>query len=172
MLAQILLLAILPALLAVAAGWDLASFTIPNFLSLAVALLFFLFALALRLTPAGAGLHLLAGAIGLLAGFALFALGYIGGGDAKLYAGVALWLGPQDLLLYTLAAAILGGVLTLTLLALRQLPLPAGLARQDWILRLHDPQAGIPYGVALAAAALLILPRAEILHLAAGGLAR
>jgi prepilin peptidase CpaA len=172
MIAQILLLILLPALLAAAAGWDLASFTIPNFLSFALVLAFVLFALALRLSPMGAGLHLLAGAIGLLIGFGLFVFGYIGGGDAKLYAGIALWLGPHDLLPYTFSAALLGGLLAVTLLLLRQLPLPAGLARLGWVVRLHDQRAGIPYGVALAAAALAVLPRAEILHLAASGLAR
>ena len=169
MIAQFLLLAVMPALLAVAAGWDLASFTIPNFLSLAVAVAFGLFALALGLPLGGFGSHLLAGLIGLAVGFALFALGYIGGGDAKLYAGVALWLGPHDLLAYTLVAAMLGGLLALTLLAVRQLPLPAGLIRQDWILKLHDQRSGIPYGVALAAGAMVILPQAEILRLAAVG---
>jgi prepilin peptidase CpaA len=169
MISQFLLLVILPALLATAAGWDLASFTIPNFLSLALAVTFVLFALALRLSPAMAGLHLLAGFIGLAIGFTLFALGYIGGGDAKLYAAVGLWLGPHDLLSYSFVAAILGGVLTLAILALRQLPLPAGLTRQDWILKLHDQRSGIPYGVALAAGAVVILPQAEILRLAAGG---
>ena len=90
-------------------------------------------------------------------GFTLFALGYIGGGDAKLFAAVALWLGPHDLLSYTLVATLLGGFLTLTLLGLRHLPLPAGLARQDWILKLHDNRSGIPYGVALAAGAFVVL---------------
>ena len=169
MIAQFLLMAVLPGLLAAAAGWDLASFTIPNFLSLALAGAFALFALSLGLSLGSIGLHLLTGSVGLALGFTLFALGYIGGGDAKLYAAVGLWLGPQDMLPYTLAAAILGGVLTLSLLALRQLPLPAGLARQDWILNLHNPKSGIPYGVALATAVVLILPQAEILRLAAIG---
>jgi prepilin peptidase CpaA len=169
MIAQFLVLAILPALLAVAAGWDLASFTIPNFLSLALIGVFVPFALALHFSPTLLGLHVVAGAAGLAAGFTLFALNYIGGGDAKLYAAVGLWLGPHDLLSYTLVAAILGGVLTLTLLALRQLPLPVGLARQSWILKLHDQRSGIPYGVALAAGVLVILPQTEILRLAAGG---
>ena len=155
MIAQFLVMVALPVLLAVAAGWDLASFTIPNLLTLALAAAFVVFALALRISPALFGLHLLAGLMGLVAGFALFALGYIGGGDAKLFAAMALWLGPHDLLPYTLAATIFGGLLTLTLLALRQLPLPAGLARQDWILKLHDQRSGIPYGVALAAGAFV-----------------
>jgi prepilin peptidase CpaA len=169
MAAQFLLLVVLPALLAAAAAWDLASFTIPNPLSLALAATFVAFAVALRLSPGSLGLHLLAGFIALLIGFTMFARGYIGGGDAKLFAGMAMWLGPHDLLSYTLIATILGGFLTLTLLGLRQLPLPFGLARQDWILKLHDSRSGIPYGVALAAGAFVVLPHAEILRLAAIG---
>lgn len=169
MIAQFLLIAALPAMLVAAAAWDLASFTIPNALTLAVAVTFAAFALSLGLSPSMIGAHLLAGFIGLAVGFGLFALGYIGGGDAKLYAGTALWLGPHDLVVYTLVATILGGLLTLMLLALRQLPLPAGLARQDWITKLHDSRSGIPYGVALAAGVFVILPQTEILRLAAGG---
>lgn len=169
MIAQFLLIAVLPAMLLAAAGWDLASFTIPNSLNVAVAVSFGVFALLLGLSPGALSLHLLAGLIALALGFALFALGYIGGGDAKLYAGAALWLGPHDLVIYTLVATILGGFLTLMLLGLRQLPLPAGLARQDWILKLHNGQSGIPYGVALAAGVFAILPQAEILRLAAAG---
>src|SRR5215469_8475282 len=169
MIAQFLLIAILPAMLLAAAGWDLASFTIPNFLNLAVVAAFGVFALLLGLSPSAVGLHLLAGLIALCIGFALFALGYIGGGDAKLYAGAALWVGLHDLLVYTLIATILGGFLTLVLLGLRQLPLPAGLVRQGWILKLHDSRSGIPYGVALAAGVFAILPQAEILRLAAAG---
>jgi prepilin peptidase CpaA len=169
MIAQFLVMAALPALLAIAAGWDLASFTIPNALTLALAAAFLLFALTLGFSPMLFGAHLLAGLIGLAVGFVLFGLGYIGGGDAKLFAAAALWLGLHDLLAYTLAATILGGLLTLMLLALRQMPLPAGLARQHWLLKLHDRNSGIPYGVALAAGVFAIMPQAEILHLAAGG---
>ena len=167
MFAQFLLLIAVPALLAAAAAWDLASFTIPNYLSVALAVLFGIFALATGLSAAAAGLHLLAFLIALAIGFTMFALNYIGGGDAKLFAVLALWLGPHDLVTYSLIATMLGGVLTLTLLAIRRLPLPAGLARQGWILKLHDSGSGIPYGVALAAGFFAILPHADILHLAA-----
>jgi prepilin peptidase CpaA len=169
MAAQFLLLIVLPSLLAAAAAWDLASFTIPNYLSLALAVTFVVFALALRLPASSLGLHLLAGLVALIIGFTMFARGYIGGGDAKFFACMAMWLGPHDLLTYTLIATVLGGFLTLTILGLRQMPLPMGLARQGWILKLHDSASGIPYGVALAAGAFVVLPHAEILHLAAIG---
>ena len=90
--------------------------------------------------------------------FAMFAAGWMGGGDAKLAAGIALWLGFADLLDYCMLASILGGVLTLALLAARRYPLPLMLARIPWALRLHAPETGIPYGIALALAALAILP--------------
>ena len=169
MIAQFLLIAVLPAMLLAAACWDLASFTIPNALTLAMGASFGVFALILGFSPGVVGLHLSAGLIALCIGFALFALGYIGGGDAKLYAGAALWLGLHDMVIYTLIATILGGLLTLMLLGMRQLPLPAGLARQDWILRLHDSRSGIPYGVALAVGFFAVLPQTEILRLAAAG---
>jgi prepilin peptidase CpaA len=169
MFAEALVLVALPLILAAAAGWDLASFTIPNFLQGLLIVSFVAFAAAAHLGVPDIGLHLLAGCVGLVVGFALFALGYIGGGDAKLFAAVVLWLGLKDLMPYTLVATVLGGVLTLALLGLRRLPLPAYFARQAWIIRLHDSRAGIPYGVALAAGAFVVLPGTEIFRLAAAG---
>jgi prepilin peptidase CpaA len=169
MIAQALVLAVLPLLLAIAAGYDLTSFTIPNLLNLAVIAVFPLFAIAAAMPLGIVGLHLLAGFAGLALGFLLFALGWIGGGDAKLFAGVALWLGFTDLMAYALLASIFGGLLTLALLALRQLPLPQKLLDQAWIVKLHDARSGIPYGVALALGAFVLLPHSEIFRLAAVG---
>lgn len=168
MIAEMLVLLALPALLLVAACWDLASFTIPNFINVAVIAIFPLFALAAGLPLTVVGFHLLAGFIGLAAGFLLFALGYIGGGDAKLFAGVALWMGFSDLLPYALLASVFGGFLTLILLTVRQWPLPEVLAQQPWILKLHDARSGVPYGVALTAGAFILLPYTEIFRLATG----
>ena len=166
-MAELLVVILLPLLLVLSAGWDLASFTIPNFLNLMVAGAFLLFAFAAGLSAPAIGWHLLAGLLGLVLGFTLFALGWIGGGDAKLFAGVALWLGLGDLMAYALLASVCGGALTLAILLLRQVPLPALLARQNWLAKLHDARSGIPYGAALAAGAFLLLPSTEIFRLAA-----
>ena len=48
--------------------------------------------------------------------------------------------------------------MTLVLLFMRSLPLPATLYSQQWITRLHDSKEGVPYGIALAAAGLLVYP--------------
>jgi prepilin peptidase CpaA len=167
MLAEILLLGALPLLLALAAGWDVASFTIPNFVTLALMAAFAVFAIAAGMSPTDIGWHVLAGFAGLFLGFTLFALGFIGGGDAKLFAAVLLWLGLKDFLPYALLASIFGGFLTLGLLFLRQYPLPAFLHHQNWIVKLHDARSGVPYGVALVAGAFFLLPSTEIFRLAA-----
>ncbi|HWU56796.1 MAG TPA: prepilin peptidase [Rhizomicrobium sp.] len=168
MFAEILVLVALPLILAAAAGWDIASFTIPNFLNLALLAVFAVFAVAAGLSFSAIGWHLLAGMIALAIGFTLFALGHIGGGDAKLFAAVVLWLGLKDFLPYALLASLFGGLLALGLMILRRWPLPAFLVRHRWIVNLHDAKAGIPYGVALAAGAFFVLPSTEIFRLAAG----
>jgi prepilin peptidase CpaA len=85
-------------------------------------------------------------------------MGWIGGGDAKLAAATALWLGFDFLPSYLIYASLFGGALTLALLQFRKWPLPAMLAEQDWVVRLHRDDTGVPYGIALAAAALAIYP--------------
>ena len=97
-------------------------------------------------------------ALVLVVAFGFFTQGWIGGGDAKLAAATALWFGFDHLMDYLLYASLFGGVLTLLLMQFRKLPLPGLLARQAWIQRLHDKTGGVPYGIALAAAALLVYP--------------
>jgi prepilin peptidase CpaA len=168
MIAVSLVFVVLPALLLAAAAWDLASFTIPNAIQVALLAGFGVFVFAGHLSSGDIGAHLLAGFVGLVTGFSLFAFGYIGGGDAKLFACVALWFGLHDLLPYALLASVFGGALTLGLLVMRRIPLPRLLRGQTWLMRLHDEREGIPYGVALAAGAFFILPQAEVFRAALG----
>ena len=95
----------------------------------------------------------------LVVAFIFFSQGWIGGGDAKLAAATALWFGFDHLLDYMIYASLFGGALTLAILQFRKLPLPAFFARQQWITRLHETDGGVPYGIALAAAALIVYPK-------------
>jgi prepilin peptidase CpaA len=169
MVQEFLVLILVPAVLIAAAGWDLASFTIPNFLQAVLLAGFAIFAVSTGMPLAALGWHALAAFIGLTIGFALFALGYIGGGDAKLFASVALWFGFPDLVSYALIASVCGGVLTVAMLGFRQLPVPAPLAKQAWLMRLHDKKSGIPYGVALASGAFAVLPYTDVFRAGLAG---
>ena len=98
-------------------------------------------------------------AAGVLTGmFVMFGLGWIGGGDAKLAAVIALWLGPDHALTFVLYTALFGGHPDDRLLQFRLLVLPAQCLTVPWIMRLHAPETGVPYGVAIASAALFIFP--------------
>jgi len=151
-------LLVFPALMAFAASSDLLTMTISNKLSLALAAAFFIIAATTGMPLATLGMHLAAAAVVLVISFGFFTQGWIGGGDAKLAAATALWFGFDHLLPYLLYASVFGGALTLLILQFRKLPLPALLARQAWIQRLHEAEGGIPYGIALAASALAIYP--------------
>jgi prepilin peptidase CpaA len=164
---QLILLGAFPALMAFAAASDFVSMTISNRLQVMLIILFCAVALLAGFPLAKAGYHFLAFGLVLAVSFFCFARGWIGGGDAKLAACTALWFGfTPELYTYLLVAACLGGALTLAILYGRTLSLPRSLSAQSWAIRLHDQKQGIPYGIALAAAALVIYPETAIFALA------
>lgn len=163
------LLIVFPFFMAYAAASDLLTMLIPNRISLALAAGFCALAATGVFSLPEIGLHVGAGALVLCITFTLFALGKVGGGDAKLAAVTALWLGFDQLLDYLLVASIFGGALTLAILAARAQPLPYVVARLPFALHLHDRRTGIPYGIALAAAALAVLPETLLWTRALGG---
>jgi prepilin peptidase CpaA len=159
---ETVLLLVFPFLVILAGASDLLTMTIPNRISLLLAGGFAACAFLLGLPlPVLVG-HLASGALVLIVGFGMFAAGWIGGGDAKLAAAAALWLGFGSLLDFVLAASLAGGVLTLLILTFRRIPLPAFALGWAWTTRLHDRRKGIPYGIALAAAALFIYPSSPV----------
>lgn len=168
MLSTIALL-IFPVLMAYAASSDLLTMRIANWLVGAVVVAYAVLAFAAGLSWTEMGMALAAGAIVLAISFAFFAFGWIGGGDAKLVSATVLWIGFGLMLQYLIYAALLGGALTLIILSLRRYPLPSWLARHQWIDRLHNPKSGVPYGIALAAAALLVYPETAIFRHFVGG---
>lgn len=158
----LLIVVAFPALLAYAAFSDLFTMTISNRISLALVIGFFAIAAALHLPLPTIGWHAACGLAVLAGTFVLFAMGWIGGGDAKLAAATALWLGFEHLADYGLVAALIGGALTLVILQLRKLPMPGWAMKREWIARLHESDNGIPYGIALAIAGVLVYPDTSI----------
>jgi prepilin peptidase CpaA len=106
------------------------------------------------LTPIGCALAVF------IVGAALFARGFLGGGDVKLLTAATLWCGAAGTPSLLVLTGILGGVLTLFLLlpfgaqlaaAGRALLGPAAIATE------HDTTKSVPYGVAIAGAALIVV---------------
>jgi prepilin peptidase CpaA len=158
MVADVARLMLFPAMMAFAASSDLLTMTISNRVSLILIGGFLALACISGMGMVEILGHIGAGILVLLVAFGFFTRGWIGGGDAKLAAATALWLGFDYLLPYLLYASLFGGALTLLLVQFRMAHLPPALARHEWLERLHGREAGVPYGIALAAAALAIYP--------------
>jgi len=159
---------VFPLGMAFAAASDLLTMTISNKLTLALAAAFVIMAPLAGMDLAGFGLHAAAAGIVLAIAFFCFAMGWIGGGDAKFAAVTTLWLGWENTLAFVVMASIFGGALTLLILSFRSAVLPAFIIRQPWVQRLHQDKAGVPYGIALAAAGLAIYPHTLWMPLALG----
>jgi prepilin peptidase CpaA len=151
-------LMLFPALMAFAAASDLFTMTISNRVSVGLVAGFLILAVASGMGWTEILSHIGAGGIVLMVAFGCFAMGWVGGGDAKVAAGAALWFGFAHLMDYLLYASIFGGALTFLLLQFRQWPLPYAFAGQTWLLKLHAKETGIPYGIALAIGALMVYP--------------
>lgn len=152
------MLLVFPSLMAFAASSDLLTMKISNYISASLIAGFVLLAVVSGMSLQDIGFHFLAGGMVLSLTFLCFWRGWIGGGDAKLASATALWFGFDYLYDYVLLASLLGGGLTLLLLRFRHTPLPESFLRHAWVARLHDQHNGVPYGIALAAAALVIYP--------------
>ncbi len=153
--------AMFPGSMVLSASMDFLTMTIPNPIPAALTLGYFVLA-AGCLSPQAILYDVSCGFTILVMTFAMFTFRWIGGGDAKLAAATALWMGWGSILDYGVAASLCGGLLTLGLLMARARPLPTIFAQIPGVARLHDRESGVPYGIALAVAGLIEYPHTQI----------
>jgi prepilin peptidase CpaA len=165
---ELMLWCVFPWAMAYAGSMDLVTMTIPNRISVLLVAGFVSLAPFAGLGASEIALHLAAGSVVLAVGIAMFSRGWIGGGDAKIFAAGSLWLGFEHLGHFIALSAIAGGFLTMGLLVFRTMPLPMALIQQDWIARLHHRKTGVPYGIAISAAALMVYPSTQWLQSTVG----
>ncbi len=155
------LLLVFPAAMAFAGAMDLFTMTIPNKVSLALIAAFAVVATMIGMPWQLVASHVLAGLLFLTIGIAMFSRGWLGGGDAKLLAAAALWFGFGQMLSFLYLVSLLGGALALVILLYRTSLPPFWLSGHSWAERLHDRKVGIPYGIAIAGAALWLYPKSH-----------
>ena len=163
-LVEVALLCLFPVLVITAGLFDVTSFTIPNWISIALVGLFVPAALAGHIGWHGFAMAFAVGAVALALAVFMFAMNWIGGGDAKLLAAASLWVGWPHALEFLVVTALAGGLLALTLLGMR-----SGWVRRyatsgpGWIGRLATPDGPAPYGVAIAVGALTVFPHSALM---------
>jgi prepilin peptidase CpaA len=163
-----MLLTMVGAAMIAAAAYDAATLTIPNWISLVLLGLFLPLALTAGLSWSEIAAHLAVGFGALAAGIALFATGTIGGGDAKFFAAVALYIGGASLIPFIFVVTLAGGALAFFLLVLRWIVASEFVAKFPGLRHLTDKTAGVPYGIAIAAGGLMVFPATNLFLMAAG----
>jgi len=148
-----------------AAAYDVLTLTIPNWISVVLVALFPLLALAAGISWPEFGWHVAIGMIALAAGIAAFAVGVVGGGDAKLFAAIAFYMGPLAIANYVLAVAVAGGVLATLFLILHQPRLEEWTRKTPVIANIVSRGLAIPYGVAIVAGGLIAAPSSHLVSL-------
>lgn len=161
---EAIIFVVFPFCMVFAAVSDMLSMTIANRVSLILLATFLIVAPLTGMAWAEIGMHLAAGALMLSVTFALFALGGMGGGDAKLIAATAVWMGfGLPLAQFLLTAAVLGGMLTLAVLAFRSSALSHVTGQNMFLRNFSKDAGGVPYGIALGAAGLMTYPQSPLM---------
>lgn len=164
-----LILSVFPAALLVAAANDIYEFKIPNWVSLTLICAYPAAGLAVGAPLGVIGEGLLIGAGALTLGFILFAAKIVGGGDAKLFAAIAPWVGAGAFGMFLFYTAIAGFFLTILLFLFRSMPLLPVYAYAPWLVTLHERKKDLPYAVALAAGGLISFSQTAFFQLVFGG---
>ena len=164
-----LLLSIFPAALIVAAANDIYEFKIPNWISILLIVAYPAAGLAVGASPQTMIEGFLIGAGALALGFGLYAGRVIGGGDAKLVAATAPWLGAGALGPFLFLTAVTGLGLAIVMMMFRKMPVLPIYAHAPWLIELHQRKKDLPYGVAIASGGLLSFSQTPFFQLVFGG---
>lgn len=169
---EALVLVVFPFCMVFAAVSDMLSMTIANCFSPLLIATFAVVAPFTGMDWATYGWHFAAAGLVLGATFVLFAVGGMGGGDAKLLAATALWMGFDLVLVqYLVFSAFIGGLLTIAILLYRNSGIAVITGRNLFLRHLSDEKAGIPYGIALGVGGLLTYPQTPLMAWALARLA-
>jgi prepilin peptidase CpaA len=169
---EALIFVVFPFCMVFAAVSDMLSMTIANRVSVILIATFALVAPFTGMDWTAYGWHFAAAGLVLCFTFGMFAIGGMGGGDAKLLAATSLWMGfSMELMQYLVYASIIGGLLTIVLIVYRGSPLSTFTGGNLFLRHFADSKAGIPYGVALGVSGLIVYPASPLMQWALGRVA-
>ena len=143
---------------------DFCTLKIPNWCPVSIAVVYLPIAHNLNMTCSEILAHYGTGVTLYLLGLALVSRGMIGGGDVKLLSTTCIWTGPNMLAELLISTAILGGMLALVIICMRKtLSERLNGWKPLWLNPPEGTSIGIPYGVAIAVAGLLLVSQITIL---------
>jgi prepilin peptidase CpaA len=161
---EALIFVVFPFCMVFAAVSDMLSMTIANRVALLLVATFAVVAPLTGMDWATYGWHFAAGGLVLVITFGLFAIGGMGGGDAKLMAATAVFFGINiHLVEYLVVSAFLGGVITVAILKYRDSVLAVFTSHNMFLRHFADNGVGVPYGIALGLGGLIAYPSSPLM---------
>lgn len=161
---EALIFVVFPFCMVFAAVSDMLSMTIANRVSLVLVAAFAIVAPFTGMEWSAYGMHLTAGLLVLSVTFGLFAIGAMGGGDAKLLAATSVFFGlNMSLMNYLVISTLIGGAVTLGIMVYRKSPMAVFTGHNLFLRHFADEKAGIPYGIALGIGGLIAYPESPLM---------
>lgn len=159
---DITFLSIVVGALAIAAISDLRRLEIPNWISVVLIASYIPASLLSEISYATIAVQFGVAAGLFVLGAIAYYFGLFGGGDVKLISALALWIPWQYFGQFIIYIALVGGVLACLIIVIAKLSVFHAIRKRiSWI----NPESGyaqpIPYGVAIAAAGLLIIVQSD-----------
>lgn len=155
---ETLVLSVFPLLIVMAGISDYFTLKIPNWVNALIAVSVIPFVLFSGMPMEIFAWHLAAGVLAFIVGFVLFSGGLIGGGDAKMLAACALWVGWNGLFQFAFYTALAGGVLALAMTIWHRLADKKDIKGLGWAKNILSESPKLPYGIAIAAGGVVVFP--------------
>jgi len=138
---------------------DYFTLKIPNWLNITIAVAVIPFVILAEMPIEVFAWHVVAGILTFIIAYIMFAFGLFGGGDAKMLAACALWIGWDGMFNFSVYIVIAGGLLGLALTAWKWLATKQDSEGFAWARGfITEKQLQLPYGIAIAASGIIVFP--------------
>jgi prepilin peptidase CpaA len=155
---ETLILSVFPLLIVMAGISDYFTLKIPNWVNGLIAFSVIPFVLLSGMPLDVFAWHVAAGVAAFIVGYMMFAGGLIGGGDAKMLAACALWIGWDGLMQFAFYTAMAGGVLATIVTVWRHMADKTGQEKTGWAKNFLSETPKLPYGIAIAVGGVVVFP--------------
>ncbi len=153
-----LILSVFPLMVVMAGISDFFTLKIPNWLNAVIAVSVVPFVILAGMPLEIFAWHIIAGLVTFVVGFILFSINIIGGGDAKMLAACAVWVGWDVLMEFAVVTVFAGAVLVIAIKVWVFFANRKDIKGMDWAKNFLSKKPQLPYGIAIAAGGVIVFP--------------
>ena len=153
-----LILSVFPLMVVMAGISDFFTLKIPNWLNAIIAVSVIPFVMFSNMPMEVFAWHIIAGLVTFVVAAMLFSANIIGGGDAKMLAACAVWIGWDRLMEFAVITAFAGGALVIAMKVWVFFADHKDSGGMAWAKNFLSKKPQLPYGIAIAAGGIIVFP--------------